>query len=168
MQLKFEMMDMKHQKPIMEIFNYYIEKGTSAFPASTLPEQFFTMLMEKSKGYPAYAILDSESLEVIGFCALSVYNPFSTFKKTATISYFISQDYVGKSIGVQCLEKLETEAIKMGIKHIIAEISSENQQSLKFHGKHGFDICGALKNIGNKFDRNFDVIYMQKNLNCRC
>jgi len=164
MRLMFEKMDIKHQKSIMEILNYYIEKSTAAFPAYTLPEQFFAKLMEKSKGYPAYAILNSKSLEVVGFCALSAYNPFSTFKETTTISYFISPDYVGKSIGVQCLEKLETEAIQMGIKHIIAEISSENQQSLRFHGKHGFDICGTLKNIGNKFDRNFDVIYMQKNL----
>ena len=164
MQMKFDKMDIKHQKSIMEIFNYYIEKGTAAFPASTLPEQFFAMLLKKTKGYPAYAILNSETLEVAGFCSLSAYNPFSTFKETATISYFISQDYVGKSIGVQCLEKLENEAIQMRIKHIIAEISSENQQSLKFHGKHGFEICGVLKNIGNKFDRNFDVIYMQKDL----
>ncbi len=164
MQVKFEKMDIKHQKSIMEIFNYYIEKGTAAFPGSTLPEQFFPMLMEKSKGYPSYAILNADTLEVAGFCSLSAYNPFSTFKETATISYFIAQDYVGKDIGAECLNKLKTEAIQMGIKHIIAEISSENQQSLKFHLKHGFDICGTLKNIGHKFGRNFDVIYMQKDL----
>jgi phosphinothricin acetyltransferase len=52
----------------------------------------------------------------------------------------------------------------MGIKHIIADISSENQQSLRFHAKHGFEMCGSLKNVGNKFNRNFDVIYMQKDL----
>jgi len=146
----------------MKIFNYYIENGTAAFPASTLPEQFFTMLMEKTKGYPAYAIINSDTQEMVGFCLLSAYSPFSTFKQTATISYFISPDYVGQGVGLQCLGKLETMAKEVGIKHIIAEISSENHPSLKFHQKHGFEICGALKNIGNKFDRNFDVVYMQK------
>lgn len=164
MQIKFEKMSIEHQKSIMKILNYYIENSMAAFPAATLPEQFFLMLMEKTKGYPAYAILHSETLEVTGFCWLSAYNPFSTFKETATISYFIAQNNVGKGIGEQCLERLETDAIQMGIKHIIAEISSENQQSLRFHAKHGFKICGELKNIGNKFKRNFDVIYMQKDL----
>jgi phosphinothricin acetyltransferase len=164
MQIKFEKMGIEHQTSIMKIFNYYIENSTAAFPASTLPEQFFAMLMEKAKGYPAYAIIDSETLEVAGFCLLSAYNPFSTFKETANISYFISLNYVGKGIGTQCLEVLEIEAIQMGIKHIIAEISSENQQSLKFHIKHGFKICGSLKNVGSKFNRKFDLVYMQKDL----
>lgn len=162
--MKFEKMGVEHQKPIMKIFNYYIENGTSAFPASALPEQFYDMLIEKTKGYPAYTIIDPEAEEVAGFCSLSSYNPFSTFKETAAISYFISPDYVGRNIGRACLQKLESEAKEIGIKHIIAEISSENQQSLKFHAKYGFEFCGRLKNVGAKLGRQFDVIYMQKDL----
>jgi len=164
MQIMFEKMGIEHRKSIIEIYNYYIENSTSAFPADTLPEQFYSTLIEKTKGYPAYAILNSDALEVVGFCFLSAYNPFSTFKETANISYFISQNYVGKGIGEQCLEKLETDAMQVGIKQIIAQISSENQQSLKFHIKQGFEICGTLKNIGIKLGRNFNVIYMQKDL----
>jgi phosphinothricin acetyltransferase len=164
MKIKFEKIGMQHQKSIMKIFNYYIENSTAAFPAITLPEQFFTMLLERAKWYPAYAVLNQETLQVVGFCLLSAYNPLSTFKETASISYFIEQSNVGKGIGEQCLKKLEIEAMQMGIKHIIAEISSENQQSLRFHSMHGFEMCGTLKNIGYKFKRNFDVIYMQKDL----
>ncbi|HYE11537.1 MAG TPA: GNAT family N-acetyltransferase [Patescibacteria group bacterium] len=164
MQVIFEKMDIEHQKSIMKVFNYYIETSTSAFPASTLPEEFYLKFMEMTKGYPAYAIVNSETHEVVGFCMMRAYNPFSSFNETAEISYFISKDYVGKRIGEQCLKKLESEAKQMGIKHIIAEISSENQQSLGFHNKHGFRTCGSLKNIGNKFERNFDVVYMQKDL----
>jgi phosphinothricin acetyltransferase len=164
MNVKFEKLGMEHQSAIMKIYNYYVENSTAAFPASTLPDQFFMVLLERMKGYPAYAILDSETFEVAGFCSLSAYLPFSTFKETANITYFISQDYVGNGIGEQCLQKLEDDAIQMGIKHIIADISSENQQSLRFHAKHGFEMCGSLKNVGNKFTRNFDVIYMQKDL----
>jgi len=164
MEIIFEKMGMEHRKSVIEIYNYYIENSTAAFPATTLPVEFFSTLIEKTTGYPAYAILNSDALEVIGFCFLSAYSPFSTFKETANISYFISQNYVGKGIGEQCLEKLETDAMQVGIKHIIAQISSENQQSLKFHIKHGFEISGTLKNIGNKLGRNFTVIYMQKDL----
>ena len=163
MSITFEMMDIIHRRSIMDIFDYYVQNSTAAFPA-ILPNHFFGMLMGKRRGYPAYAVLDSDKLKVVGFCLLSAYSPFSTFKQTATISYFISPDHIGQGIGEQCLEKLETEAIRMGIKIIIAEISSENHPSLKFHQKHGFKTCGALKNIGNKFDRNFDVVYMQKDL----
>ena len=168
MKIIFEKMGMEHQKSIIEIYNYYIENSTAAFPEVTMPEEFFSALMEKTKGYPAYAILNSDAHEVVGFCFFSAYSPFSTFKDTANITYFISQAYVGKGIGEQCLEKLESEAMQMGIKHIIAQISSENQQSLNFHINHGFEICGMLKNIGNKLGRNFNLIYMQKDLGIEC
>lgn len=164
MQIIFEKMGIEHQESIMKVFNYYIETSTAAFPASALPEEFYFKLMEMTKGYPAYTIVNSETHEVLGFCMLRAYNPFSSFNETAEISYFISKEHVGKGIGEQCLKKLESEAKQMGIKHIIAEISSENQQSLGFHNKCGFRTCGSLKNIGKKFERSFDVVYMQKEL----
>ncbi|MEQ8176387.1 MAG: N-acetyltransferase family protein [Syntrophomonadaceae bacterium] len=164
MQIKFEKMGPEHQKSVMEILNYYIETSTAAFPATTLPEPFFAKLMENTDGYPAYVAINSETSEAAGFCKLRPYSPFSTFKATAVISYFISPGYVGQNIGGQFLERVSADAKQLGIKYIIAEISSENEPSLKFHAKHGFVNCGALKNIGSKFGRNFDVVLMQKDL----
>lgn len=162
MNVVFENLKEEHGKKIMEIFNYYIENSFAAFPNIKLPEKFYDKFIEKSNGYPAYAIKNND--EVVGFCFLSPYNFFSTFKNTATITYFLSKDYSGQGIGKLCLDKLEYEARKIGIKNIVAEISSKNEASLKFHKNNGFEECGRLKEIGNKFGENFDVIYMQKTI----
>lgn len=92
------------------------------------------------------------------------YNGFPTFKSTVTITYFIANDYTRKGLGSECLKKLEQEAVEMGIKNIVAEVSSENEQSIEFHKKHGFVVAGELKDIGEKFGRSFGVVYMQKRL----
>lgn len=91
------------------------------------------MLLKRSEGYPSYALKDMDKDCVIGFCQLSLYNPFPTFKSTACISYFIDNKYTGKGLGKKCLLKLEEEASQMGITTIIAEISSENHGSIDFH-----------------------------------
>ena len=52
----------------------------------------------------------------------------------------------------------------MGIKNIVAEVSSENEQSIEFHKKHGVVVAGELIDIGEKFGRSFGVVYMQKRL----
>ena len=96
MNIIFEKMGNKHQKQVMDIFNYYISNGTAAFPGTVLPEQFYRFLMEKSEGYPSY-VLKKDNNSIIGFCQLSKYNPFSTFKSTANITYFISKDYTRKT-----------------------------------------------------------------------
>ena len=99
---------------------------------------------------------------IVGFCYLSAYNPFETFKRTAKLTYFISEKYVGKGLGSICLKRLEDEAVDMGIHDLIAEISSENNGSINFHKKYGFEVVGELKNVGFKRNRSFGVVYMQK------
>lgn len=47
MNISFEKMGNEHQKPVMEIFNYYITTSTAEFPSSALPEPFYKFLMEK-------------------------------------------------------------------------------------------------------------------------
>lgn len=163
MNIIFEKMGNEHQKQVMEIFNYYIGNGTAAFPQTVLPEQFYRFLMEKSEGYPSY-VLKKDDNTIIGFCQLSKYSPFSTFKSTANITYFISKDYTRKGLGGECLKKLEQDAFNLGIRNLIAEVSSENKESINFHKKHGFFMAGELKDIGEKFEHSFGVIYMQKRL----
>ena len=163
MNICFEQMADTHQEPVMTIFNHYIATSTSAFPESLLPVQFFAMLMKKSESYPAYALRDTNTQDVIGFCSLSAYHPFSSFRSTAAITYFITPNYTGQGLGRMCLEKLEADAALMGISHLVAEISSENTGSLAFHQKHGFDAVGELKNIGSKFGRRL-ALYLCKRI----
>lgn len=164
MNIEFEHLTSKHQIAVMEIFNYYIATGTAAFPNSSLPEQAYPLLMKKSEGYPAYAIIDTDTYGIVGFCFLSPYNPLPTFKATAAVTYFISKDYTGRGLGGTCLKKCEEDAADMGITNLIAEISSENVRSIAFHKKHGFQIVGELKGIGAKLKCSFGVVYMQKSI----
>jgi L-amino acid N-acyltransferase YncA len=164
MNLKFERMTREYGKEVMDIFNYYIENSFAAYPESKLPYEFYGMFLEMTKNYPAYVIKNGDTEKVIGFCFLRSYNPMSAFRETAEISYFIEKDEVGKGIGKEALRLLEEEAGKAGIKRLLAEISSENDQSIKFHEKNGFQECGRFHQTGKKRGRYFDVVWMEKEL----
>jgi len=164
MKTKFETMSGNHCADVMAIFNYYVEHGFSAYPESSLPDRFFNKFLEMTAGYPAYVIKIEDDHEIAGFCFLRPYNPFSTFDKTAEITYFIKQNYTGKGLGKAALDKLEIEARNKGIQHLLASISSKNEQSLAFHKKNGFYECGKFRNIGEKKGVTFDIVWMQKDL----
>jgi len=155
-------MTKEYMKEVMDIYNYYIAQSFAAYPDSPLPYEFFNKFLELTKGYPAFVIENAESGKVVGFCFLRAYNPFPTFRETAEITYFLEKDEVGKGIGGKALEKLEGEAKKIGIKTLLADISSENMQSIAFHKKNGFTECGRFHHIGKKKGKNFDVVWMQK------
>jgi len=160
MEITYEALNPQHAEGVMRIFNYYVENSTAAFPGKSLPVPFFGMLMKKSEGFPAYALLDGE--DVVGFCQLSAYNPMSSFADAACLTYFIDPAYTGKGLGSACLERLEQEAKEKGICHLVAEVSSENSGSLRFHKAHGFTVAGELKDIGSKFGRRFGVVLLMK------
>ena len=162
MNYNFEPMNKDHEKDVMEIFNYYIENSFAAYPESKLTDQFFEKFLEVGQVYPSYVIKDND--KIIGFCMLRPYNPFPVFKETAEITYFIHKDYTGKGIGLMALGILEESARKMGIKKVMADISSENARSIKFHQNNGFEVCGIFSDVGKKFDKHFSVIWMEKEL----
>lgn len=109
-------------------------------------------------------MIDEECGKIVGFCQLSAYNPFSSFAQTACVTYFIASDYTACGLGGKCLKVLEKDARKQGIQHLLAEISSENAESISFHKKHGFTVCGELKDIGEKLGSKFGVVLMQKDI----
>ncbi|MDT8900001.1 N-acetyltransferase family protein [Anaeroselena agilis] len=160
----FEQMTDRHEKEVMDIFNYYIENSYAAYPEQPLPYGFFGKFLEMTKGYPAKVISTGADGKIIGFCFLRAYNPLPVFRETAEVSYFIAKEEVGKSIGREALKILEAEGKQMGINNFLASISSLNRQSIEFHKKNGFVERGRLINVGRKKGILFDVVWMEKEL----
>ena len=140
MNITFEKLGNTHQKEVMDIFNYYVENSFAAFSETRLPDIFFEKIMEKIQDYPAYAIKDSDTGAIAGFCYLSAYHPFPTFKHTAQISYFILPHYTHAGAGKMSLDILETDAKKRGIRTILADISSKNTGLNVAHNLKKWDI----------------------------
>jgi len=65
-------------------------------------------------------------------------------------------------LGRKIINELISTGKKHGITNYLAQISSKNKQSLNFHKKHGFVEVGKFKDVGTKFDQNFDIVWMQK------
>lgn len=162
-EVTFKKLSEEHRTSVMDIFNFYIENDFSAYPEEKLKLDYYDNFLTISNKYPAFAIIVKG--KVVGFCFINFYNPLSSFKETAQITYFIDKDYKGKGIGTMALNRLEVEAKKYGIKNILANIASINKESLAFHSKNGFVKCGEFENIIKKKDIEFNIIWMQKKLN---
>ncbi len=164
MNFLFKPLSEQYAAEVMDIFNHYIENSFAAYFETKLPVVFFNKMLEITNGYPAYVLLSQDTGRVAGFCFLKPYSPMPVFGQTAEVSYFLSPDETGKGAGNEMLGALEEGARKMGVRHLLASISSLNEQSLRFHAKSGFRECGRLKNIGNKHSKDFDVVWMQKDI----
>ena len=161
MNVHLEPLTTEDRKPVIDIFNHYIENSFAAYPEHKVSYDFFDLLLKASDGYPAIVVKDGKGA-VVGFGMLRAFYLVPVFSKTAEISYFINPDWVGKGLGKKMLELLINKAGEKGITSILASISSLNIQSITFHTHNGFTECGRFEKIGEKKGQVFDVVYMQK------
>lgn len=145
---------------IIEIFNYYITHGFSAYPDAPVPALFFDVLREGAHAF--YAV--ERDGDVVGFGIMKPFLPFGTFRRTAMVSYFVLPGHTRSGAGTLLISAFIRDAKQMGIWVLLASISSKNKESIQFHNKQGFVECGRLKNVGYKFGELFDVIWMEKEL----
>lgn len=155
---KFRMEDCPE---IHKLFNYYVTHSYAAYPDSVVDLSFIQKLMSNFGDQPCYVIVKDDN-GLIGFGMFRKYHYSSSFDRVAELTYFIYPEYTSIGLGSQLFEKLIKDASKRGIESVLASISSKNEQSLKFHKKHGFKQCGRFRKIGKKFNEDFDVIWMQK------
>ena len=148
---------------ILDILNHYIKNSFAAFAQDCIGQEACDKVIAASSGYPFY-VAETHQQEIVGFGRLRPYHDFSTFKRTAVCTYFMMPDYTGSGHGKRLLMKLIDDAKTLGIQNLLAEISSLNESSISFHNKMGFQECGRLRRIGRKFDRDFDIVIMQKEI----
>lgn len=148
---------------IIRIFNYYISNSNAAFFETPVQNPFFDNIKPLLGCYPTVAVKKNHGC-LIAFGVVRPHSPIPAFRHTGVITYFIDPDFTGRGIGSKMLQILEYEAKEMNIIQILAEISSRNEGSIRFHEQHGFVHRGKFADVGIKNGVRFDTIWMQKTL----
>jgi len=162
MKIRFEKMGEGDREAVIDLFNYYIENSFAAYPDKRVPYGLFDQFLQLTEGYPAFTVRDEEQADrIVGFAFLRPYHPLAAFQRAAEITYFIEPGYTGQGIGSRILERINGEARRKGIDTILANVSSLNESSLRFHERHGFAECGRFRRVAKKKGQDLDVVWMQ-------
>jgi phosphinothricin acetyltransferase len=115
------------------------------------------------RGFP-YLSAEFEG-EVVGYAYASTYRPRIGYRFTVEDSVYIHPEHLGKGIGRALLAALIRECEQAGLQQMIAVIGdSGNRASIRLHESAGFQHAGVMRNVGQKFDRWLDTVFMQKAL----
>ena len=150
------------RRVVIDIFNHYVKNTFAAYPEEAVPYQSYELLRRTAEGYPFLVARDEKA--VMGFAMLRPHSPFAAFSMTAEVSCFVAPEQTGKGIGSQLYHRLLHEGREMGLRTILAGISSLNPKSLAFHKRQGYVECGRFFNVGRKYGKDFCVVWMQKTI----
>ena len=153
----------EHLPAVAEIFNHYVLNSTYSFEYE--PVDLDRMKAKVGIGdvrCASYALMDTETL--IGYGMLKPWKLLPGYRYTSEVSIYLHPEMISKGHGKLLLDNLEHAASVRGLRDVIAGVSSENAQSTRFFEKHGYQRVAFFPGIGSKFDRELDMLYLQKRL----
>ena len=98
---------------------------------------------------------------VVGWGSLSPYHSRCAYRHTVENSVYVHPEHHRRGIGSALLGDLIERARTIGHRVIIAAIDADQTASVAIHVKFGFREVGHFEQVGNKFGRWLDVIYME-------
>jgi L-amino acid N-acyltransferase len=145
---------------INDIYNYYVTHSTCTYQETPEPIEARQAWFERHG--PEHPITVAEvDRQVVGWGALSPFNPRSAYRFTVENSIYVDHEYQRRGIGDAILKDLLARARAIGHRTIIAGIDASQEGSVAIHAKHGFVKVAHLRRVGYKFERWLDVVYMQ-------
>ena len=148
---------------INDIYNYYVLHSTCTYQEEKeIMRDRLRWFEHHGERHPI--IVAEVDGEVVGWGSLSPYHPRSAYRFTVENSVYVRHDMHRRGIGAHLLAELIDRARKIGHRAIIAAIDGQQTGSVALHEKFHFEKVGHFKDMGLKFGRWLDVIYMELNL----
>jgi phosphinothricin acetyltransferase len=103
----------------------------------------------------------NEDGRVAGWSALNRYHDRKGYQFTTENSVYVAADHRGKGVGRLLMKPLVEAARERGLHAILAGIDAENEASVRLHASFGFVKVAHYKQVGFKFGRWLDVVYLE-------
>jgi phosphinothricin acetyltransferase len=146
---------------INRIYNHYVLTSTCTY--QTEPETPEGRAAWFGAHGPTHPITVAEQAgQVVGWGSLSRYHPRAAWGRTVEDSVYVDAHHQRQGIGRALLADLVRRGAAVGHHAIIAGIDAEQAGSVALHAAEGFVTVGHLREVGFKFGRWLDVMYMQR------
>ncbi|NMJ44130.1 N-acetyltransferase [Roseomonas sp. JC162] len=147
---------------ITAIYNEVIATSTAIYmddPVS-LEDRRAWFAARQSAGYPVLVADDGNG--VLGLATFGDFRAFPGYRHTVEHSVHIRADARGKGLGTSLVGALFDPAVALGKHVMIAGIDASNEGSIRMHERLGFVRGAVLHEVGRKFGRWLDLLFMEK------
>ncbi|MFO1513421.1 MAG: N-acetyltransferase family protein [Verrucomicrobiota bacterium] len=145
---------------INDIYNYYVQHSTCTYQEEPEPIESRRQWFCHHGGQHPVTVAELKG-RVVGWGSLSPYHARSAYRRTVENSVYVHHEHHRCGIGSLLLSDLIARARALSHHAIIAGIDAEQTASVALHTQFHFAKVGCLKQVGFKFGRWLDVIYLE-------
>jgi len=151
----------KDVEDILDIMNDAILHTTSIYDYNERSINYINeWWANKKKGLLPVIVCEIEG-KVVAYGSFGIFRHWEAYKFSVEHSVYVNPNYQRLGIGKEILKSLISLAKNKGYHTMIGGIDSLNTQSLELHKKFGFVEVGKIKEVGYKFEKWLDLVFMQ-------
>ena len=153
---------------LLQIYSYYVEETAISFEIKvpTLTN-FRARITQTLKKFP-YLVAECEN-KIVGYAYAHEFVGREAYRFSAELTIYLDKNFLHCGVGRKLYEELEKILKAQGIKNLYAcvgwvdeEDEFLNHNSANFHQHLGFKIVGKFTKCGRKFNRWYDMIWLEK------
>jgi L-amino acid N-acyltransferase YncA len=146
---------------ITEIYNDVIRTSTAIFSDApvTVEDRVAWWKARVAQGYPVLVARDENG--IAGFATFGDFRAWPGYRFTVEGTIHIDASVRRRGVGAALLEVLIERAKAAGKHVMVAGVDAANVASLRFLEGHGFERVGQLREVGHKFGRFLDLVFLQ-------
>jgi phosphinothricin acetyltransferase len=148
-------------KAILEIINFEISNTTSVYDHKERTTETQSAWLNKKEKEMMPVVVAEMNGTVVGYGTYGIFRPWDGYRYSIEHSMYVHNDSRGLGIGKLIMAELIKLATIAGYHTMIAGVDASNKGSYEFHKKFGFIEIGTFKEIGYKFNKWLDLIFMQ-------
>lgn len=155
---------------LVRIYEHYVRNTAISFEYDVpTVDEFRNRIVNTLAKYP-YLVCVKDDV-IVGYVYAGSYSVREAYSWTVTTSIYVDKDCRRQGIGSLLYVELEKRLKVQGIVNLLAGIAycdTEDEylthDSYNFHKKEGYCEVAHMEAIGKKFDRWYDLIWMQKKI----
>jgi L-amino acid N-acyltransferase YncA len=147
---------------LLAIYNEVIANSTAVYSdvAVTLEDRRQWWSARVASGYPVLVAVDASG--VLGFSTFGDFRAWPGYRFTVEHTVHVRSDRRGRGVGRELVQALFPLAEALGKHVMIAGVDAANLPSIRFHERLGFERAGELREVGHKFGRWLDLVFLQR------
>ena len=147
---------------ILEIYNDVIATSTAVYreTPATLEDRQEWLEARRQQGYPV--IVTADETGITGFGSFFDFRAWPGYRFTVEHSVHIRADRRAHGLGARIVTELLRRAAALDKHVMIAGIDADNVASLRLHERLGFEKVAHFREVGWKFGRWLDLVFMQR------
>ncbi len=146
------------------IYNHYVESSHATFDVGAFTAETRSPWFDVFDGARYQCWVAAADGELLGYACSQPFKAKRAYETSVEVSVYVAVDAQARGIGRALYEQLLPALEAEDLHRAYAGIAQPNEASMRLHERFGFTEAARYTEVGRKFDRYWDVVWLERPL----